>query len=88
MFEQACEHGKGWRVAYLSVKKESDGGVHSTACGRLSNEKLRKYFSHGTTTSVGRCVVVSVTTEPRGEFARNFDIGEFNETLLSHSGFC
>jgi len=26
MFEQACEHRKGWRVALLSLKKQSDGG--------------------------------------------------------------
>jgi len=34
-FEQACEY-----VVYLSVRKQSDGGVSCTACCRLGNEKL------------------------------------------------
>jgi hypothetical protein len=54
MFEQGCEHGKGWRVAHLSVKKQSDGRVPRTACCRLGSEKLRKSFSHDTTTSFRR----------------------------------
>jgi hypothetical protein len=51
MFEHACEHGKGWGVAHLSEKKQSGGGVPCTACCRVGNEKLRKSFSYGTTTS-------------------------------------
>jgi hypothetical protein len=51
IFEQACEHGEGWHVAHLSGKKQSDGGVPRTAGCRLGNEKLRKSFSHCTTTT-------------------------------------
>jgi len=73
MFEQACEH-----VVHLRVKKQNDGGVPSTACCRLGNEKLRKSFRRGITTS-NRLCVVPVTTQPRGEFTRNFALGSSSE---------